>query len=152
MKQKWTDLYKPKPKIVGDSPLFGIMPDWNPAEIIGTNPGAMARSLYEYLIMDSVWAQQRAEYGYKDVRPHPLLITFSGKPYVDVRASFNSFVPKKLSKSDTNVLVNYYLNYLKNNPQFHDKIEFEVVPTCISPSFKRFKKINWKSFWNGIGS
>ena len=140
MKKKWENQHKVSTNIVGESPLFGVMPDWNPAEIIGTNPGALAKSLYEYLIMDDIWAQQRAEYGYKDVRPQPLLVSFSGKPYVDVRASFNSFIPENLSKKDSNELVNYYIDYLKTNPELHDKIEFEVVPTCISASFKTFKK------------
>ena len=69
------------------------MPDWNPAEIIGTKPYSLSFDLYRYLITDEVWATQRAEYGYRDVRPHPLLVSFSGHPYVDVRASFNSFIP-----------------------------------------------------------
>ena len=72
------------------------MPDWNPAEIIGTNPGQLAVSLYQHLILNDVWATQRAEFGYKDVRPQPLLRMFAGKPYIDIRASFNSFIPKGL--------------------------------------------------------
>ena len=72
------------------------MTDWNPAEIVGTNPKRLASSLYRYLVTDEVWARQRAEYGYRDVRPCPLLVDFVGHPYVDVRASFNSFVPAAL--------------------------------------------------------
>ena len=37
--------------------------------------------------MDETWAIQRSEYGYRDVRPAPLLVEFAGHPYVDVRAS-----------------------------------------------------------------
>ena len=75
------------------------MPDWNPAEIIGTNPGKLSESLYRYVIMDETWATQRAEYGYREVRPQPLLVSFAGKPYVDVRASFNSFLPNDLKRN-----------------------------------------------------
>ena len=53
-------------------------------------------TLYRYLVTDDVWARQRAEYGYRDVRPCPLLVELVGHPYVDVRASFNSFVPASL--------------------------------------------------------
>ena len=84
--------------ILGDRALFGVMPDWNPAEIIGTKPTTLAASLYCDLILNEIWAKQRAEYGYRDVRPHSLLTIFAGHPYIDIRASFNSFIPKKISK------------------------------------------------------
>ena len=81
------------PFILGDK-AFGIMPDWNPAEIIGTKPGVLATSIYSDLILNEIWAIQRAEYGYRYVRPQALLINFAGQPYIDIRASFNSFIPK----------------------------------------------------------
>ncbi|GKT11855.1 MAG: glutamine kinase [Thiomicrorhabdus sp.] len=126
--------------IQGRKAIFGNMPDWNPAEIIGTNPGKMAYSLYRYLILDEVWAVQRAEYGYKDVRPHCLIKLFSGKPYIDVRASFNSFIPGCLSSELTERLVNFYTDWLMSHPQLHDKIEFDVLPTCLGLDFKRWKQ------------
>ena len=90
----YADLKRPLPCIPCDvDPLFGLMPDWNPAEIIGISPSALALSLYKYLITDQVWSTQRAEYGYRDVSPTPLLHTFAGHPYIDVRASFASFLP-----------------------------------------------------------
>lgn len=119
----------------GDKPIFGIMPDWNPAEIIGVNPHALSLSLYNSLIMDETWATQRAEFGYKDVRPKKLLQQFLGKPYVDVRASFNSFIPENVSDEGTKILVDYYTSSLIRNPNLHDKIEFEIVPTCYGPAF-----------------
>ena len=75
---------------------YSVMTDWNPAEIVGTTPRALALSLYRFLVTDDVWARQRAEYGYRDVRPCPLLVEIAGHPYVDVRACFNSFVPAAL--------------------------------------------------------
>ena len=122
------------------NPVFGVMPDWNPAEIIGTSPSALAETLYRYLIMDEVWATQRAEYGYRDVRPAPLLESFAGRPYVDVRASFASFIPATLSDDLSERLLSFYLGWLCARPELHDKVEFEVVPTCLTPGFERWEK------------
>ena len=136
----WESLQVPSPQIKGSKGLFGVMPDWNPAEIIGTNPGQLAVSLYKELILNDIWAQQRAEYGYKDVRPQPLLREFAGKPYIDIRASFNSFIPEELTENLTEKLVNFYLNWLETHPHLHDKIEFDVVPTCVGPTFKKWEQ------------
>lgn len=136
----WAKLEVAAPHLAGDHPLYGVMPDWNPAEIIGTNPGKLAETLYKYLIMDETWATQRAEYGYRDVRPHPLLVSFAGKPYVDVRASFNSFIPKNINDEEAGQFVNFYLSYLKANPKLHDKVEFDVLPTCVGPAFYRWEE------------
>ena len=35
------------------------MPDWNPAEMIGIKPKALALSLYQELITDFIWAKKR---------------------------------------------------------------------------------------------
>ncbi|TVQ64923.1 MAG: phosphoenolpyruvate synthase, partial [Balneolaceae bacterium] len=118
------------PFLHGHTTLYGVMPDWNPAEIIGTRPRPLAFSLYRELITNATWAYQRNNYGYKNLRSHPLLIDFSGLPYVDVRVSFNSFVPKDVEQGLADRLVDYYLKRLKENPQYHDKIEFDVVYTC----------------------
>ena len=86
-----------KPFLVGKRTIYGIMPDWNPAEIIGKRPRPLAMSLYQELITDSIWAYQRHNYGYRNLRSYPLMLNFSGVPYIDVRVSFNSFVPSDLS-------------------------------------------------------
>ena len=70
------------------------MPDWNPAEIIGVRPWPLSLSLYRELITDAIWAYQRDNYGYQNLRSFPLLVSFHGLPYIDVRVSFNSFVPR----------------------------------------------------------
>ncbi len=138
---RWQMLATSPPHIPGEAlPLFGVMPDWNPAEIIGTAPGALAVSLYCHLIMDEVWATQRAEYGYRDVRPAPLLAMFAGHPYVDVRASFASFLPASLPDALAGRLLNVYLDRLRERPELHDKVEFEVVPTCLAPGFERWEQ------------
>ena len=128
------------PFVLGKRTLFGVMPDWNPAEIIGTCPGRMAVSLYRWLVTDEIWARQRAEYGYRDVRPQPLLACFAGHPYVDVRASFNSFVPATLDDALAGRLVDFWLGWLERHPQLHDKVEFEVVPTCYALDFWRWEE------------
>ena len=112
------------PFIVGKRTLFGVMSDWNPAEIIGTKPSLLATSLYRNLILDETWATQRAEYGYRDVRPQPLLTCFAGHPYVDIRACFNSFVPESLPDALAEKLVDFCLNWLENHPELHDKVDF----------------------------
>lgn len=139
--EKFKSLQKNSPFVVGSSAIFGVMPDWNPAEIIGTKPYSLSFDLYRYLITDEVWAIQRAEYGYRDVRPHPLLVSFSGHPYVDIRASFNSFVPATLNNELAGRLVDYYLLRLFENPHYHDKVEFEVVPTCYAFNFESWREI-----------
>jgi hypothetical protein len=87
----------PHPHLAGRTTCFGVMPDWNPAEIIGIRPRKLALSLYRELIMDHIWADQRYNYGYRDVRSVPLMVTFLGIPYIDIRASFKSFIPRSLS-------------------------------------------------------
>lgn len=116
--------------VLGEDFIFGIMPDWNPAEIIGLRPKRLALSLYKYIITDNIWAYQRDNYGYKDMRSHPLMHSFLGIPYVDVRVSFNSFVPKILNEKLASKLVNFYLKSLIKSPHLHDKIEFEIVYSC----------------------
>ncbi|MEM0951367.1 MAG: PEP-utilizing enzyme [Cyanobacteria bacterium P01_H01_bin.74] len=121
--------------VVGEKALFGVMPDWNPAEIIGINPKRLSFGLYQDLILNGVWATQRAEMGYRDVRPHPLMHAFAGTPYIDIRASVNSFIPASVPEPLAEKLANYYLKTLAENPAWHDKIEFSVVLTCLSFNF-----------------
>ena len=132
---RFTTLQKPSPFVHGRRAIFGNMPDWNPAEIIGTRPRPLALSLYRELITDDVWARQRAEYGYRDVRPQPLITAFCGQPYVDIRASINSFIPASLSEELAGRLVDAYLDILLASPSKHDKLEFEVAFTSWTPDF-----------------
>lgn len=118
------------PFLLGRTSYFGVMPDWNPAEILGARPKKLAISLYKELITDSVWAQQRYRYGYRDLTMHPLMISFCGIPYIDTRIMFNSFIPQKLSGRIAEKLANYYLDKLNESPRYHDKVEFEIVWSC----------------------
>ena len=83
-----------QPFLMGKKTIYGVMPDWNPAEIIGIRPKPLSLSLYRELITDSIWAYQRHNYGYRNLRSFPLMQHFFGLPYIDVRLSFNSFILK----------------------------------------------------------
>ncbi len=128
-------LQRPAPFVVGASTQLSVMSDWNPAEIIGTKPRRLAFSLYRYLVTDEVWAVQRAEYGYRDTRPCNLLVDLLGHPYIDVRATFNSFVPAALPDDLAGRLVDSYLQQLQSRPELHDKVEFDVLFTCLTLDF-----------------
>ena len=122
--------FKRQPYLYGEKAIYGVMPDWNPAEIIGSKPRPLSISLYRELVTNSIWAYQRDNYGYKNLRSFPLIVELEGIPYVDVRVSFNSFIPKTLDNSVAEKLVNYYLNKLEKNPILHDKIEFDIIYSC----------------------
>jgi choline kinase len=144
--QRYNNLQSPMPCINGSKTLFSNMSDWNPAEIISAKPKPLAFSLYQHLITNEIWAEQRAQYGYRDVRPHPLIVAFSGQPYVDVRASFNSFIPKTLSNDSANRIVNAYVGLLTDNPHLHDKVEFDVAFTVWTPDFMEEAKARLYSY------
>ena len=120
------------PFLLGKNAIYGVMPDWNPAEIIGLRPYPLALSLYRELVTDSIWAYQRHNYGYRNLRSFPLMSSLQGLPYVDVRLSFNSFIPSTLDDTIADKLVNYYLSKLEDKPHLHDKVEFEIVFSCFA--------------------
>ncbi len=121
---------QPHPFLMGRRTVYGVMPDWNPAEIVGIRPKPLALSLYRELITDSIWAYQRHNYGYRNLRSFPLMLHFFGLPYIDVRVSFNSFIPADLDESLAGRLVDYYIDRLVAEPTLHDKVEFEIVFSC----------------------
>jgi len=123
-------LSRSHPYLHGSRAIFGVMPDWNPAEIIGVRPRPLSLSLYCELITDAIWAYQRDNYGYRNLRSFPLLVNFHGLPYIDVRVSFNSFVPRDVPADLAGRLVNYYINRLLSEPQLHDKVEFTIIFSC----------------------
>ena len=118
------------PYLFGERTVYGVMPDWNPAEIIGIRPRPLALSVYQDILTDNIWAYQRNNYGYKNLRSFPLMVNFGGLPYIDVRVSFNSFLPADVDPDLSERLVNYYLQRLIDLPAFHDKVEFEIIFSC----------------------
>lgn len=122
--------FGPVSGILGGGTIFGQMPDWNPAEIIGRVPKALSMSLYRVLIMNSAWRVARSEMGYREPVGQPLMVSLGGQPYIDVRLSLNSFLPRDLSPEIGAKLVEKWISMLIEKPNLHDKIEFDVATTC----------------------
>lgn len=116
---------------LGGRTAYGVMPDWNPAEMIGLRPRPLALSLYRTLITDTVWARARHRYGYRDLRGTPLLVDVCGLPYVDVRASITSLVPSELPDDLATRLVETWVERLLANPHLHDKVESRIVVSSL---------------------
>lgn len=125
----------PWPNLVGKRTILGVMPDWNPAEMIGVTPRRLAGSLYRALITRDVWRQARERMGYRPIPPEELMVFLAGRPYIDVRVSFNSFLPRDLDPATEGALVNAWLDRLDSHPQLHDKVEFEVAQTALDFCF-----------------
>lgn len=121
---------QPHPFLMGRRTVYGVMPDWNPAEIVGIRPKPLALSLYRELVTDAIWAYQRHNYGYRNLRSFPLMPHFFGLPYIDVRLSFNSFIPADLDEGIAGRLADHYIDRLLAEPTLHDKVEFEIVFSC----------------------
>jgi len=147
LQKKIKKLQKKHYNLLGKKTVFGVMPDWNPAEMIGIKPKKLAHSLYEELITNHVWAAQRKSFGYRDLTSHHLLTNFFGTPFVDIRVDFNSWIPESLDENISEKLVNFYINKFCNNLYLHDKIEFNIVFTCttldIDEKIKELKKNNF---------
>lgn len=58
------------------------------------------------------------------------MVDFCGLPYIDIRVSFNSFIPASLNEKISEKLVNYYISHLSDDPSKHDKVEFDIVFSC----------------------
>lgn len=132
--------------LYGSRSILGIMPDWNPAEMIGILPYPLAASLYREIITSRVWSSARARMGYNAVAASELMLIIAGHPYIDVRASFNSFLPAHLDPVTSEALISAWIEYLGANPQYHDKVEFEVALTCLDFCFEQ----NLSDRYNGL--
>ena len=128
-KNKFSNIKFPK-NTIGKKTIFSDMADWNPSEIIGNNPNLLDYSLYNFLIMNEIWHKSRSELGYQNLDSYPLMATFGNKPYVDLRASFNSLLPNNLELKIKKKLMNYYFKKLEKKPFLHDKVEFDILFTC----------------------
>ena len=126
--------------LAGKKTILSNMSDWNPAEIIGKKPSNLSLSLYSELITNSIWAKQRFDYGYQDVRPNKLMLNIAGSPYIDLRVDFNSFLPNKLKRKISEKIINFQINKINRKPHLHDKVEFKVINSCYD--FNLEKKVN----------
>ena len=142
--KKLVKLKDQQPNLIGRTTVLSNMSDWNPAEMIGAKSTPLSFSLYSELITNEIWSCQRHRYGYKNVSPHRLMINLAGSPYIDLRVDFNSFFPKNLPKEIQKKSIDFFINDIKKNPWKHDKIEFELIPTCYDFDLKE----NFKKFLN----
>ncbi|GGS80332.1 MULTISPECIES: PEP-utilizing enzyme [Streptomyces] len=124
-------------RLLGDRPALSCMADWNPAEMLGRRPRPLSISLYRHFITDLSWARQRKEYGYRDLRGVPLMHTLAGHPYIDVRASLASFLPAGLGEKQAREVLQAQIARLSQDPDSHDKIEFEIAATCWTPDLSQ---------------
>jgi phosphohistidine swiveling domain-containing protein len=113
--------------------VLSNMADWNPAEMLGRRPSALALSLYRSLITDRTWAVQRAASGYRDLRGTRLMHVVAGSPYIDATASLESFLPAGMDEPLAHAARAAMAERLAADPTAHDKIEFEVAATCWTP-------------------
>ena len=111
--------------------------DWNPAEMIGQRPPALAASLYAHAITNRTWARQRAQYGYRDLTGKTLMHVLSGQPYVDVAASLESFIPATTPPSTAERLLAAQLDLLSANRSLHRSAEFTVATSCVDFSLRQ---------------
>ena len=75
--------------------------------------------------------------GYYSFSNSKLLVNFCNHIYVDVRKSFNSFLPKSLNKKLSEKIINLWIKRLELNPNYHDKVEFDVAFTCFRFDLKK---------------
>ncbi len=128
--------------LLGKNRYFSTMTDWNPAEIIGLKPKPLALSLYQSLITDEIWSESRSSLGYKDVTKMPLLYSFLGTPYVDLKTDINSFLVPSLDEKIQTKLLSLYFKKFKEKPNYYyDKIESSLVVNSISLDIKKYKNL-----------
>ena len=124
--------FKPAHGVYGRTTVFGQMPDWNPAEMIGRAPRALSLSLYRRLITDDAWRIGRQRMGYAVPSGQPLMVSLAGQPFIDTRLSFHSYLPATLPPTICEKLVDFWVSKLREEPQLHDKIEFDIAITTFS--------------------
>lgn len=120
-------------------PFMSNMSDWNPAEMIGENPETLAQTLYANLLTNETWAVQRFEVGFHDFRRFRLMTSFYGRPYIDTRLSLGSFIPRSVGEKTAAKVLKFSIETLRKNPHLHDKIEFDVAPTCIDLNWSKWQ-------------
>ena len=142
------ELNRPRPMVAGRRTILGQMPDWNPAEMIGSKPRPLALSLYQSLITNKSWRIARVKMGYNPLPGCPLMVSLAGQPFIDTRASFNSFLPADLPHEIGDRLVDHWLDRLEESPEHHDKIEFKIASTVYTPNFETYSESHLKDVLN----
>ncbi len=138
--------------IFGDEVCFANMTDWNPVEMIGARPRQLAYSLYRRLITKDVWRKARTSLGYNDPANVELMKFIGGQPYINVRNSFNSFLPANIPAQVKEKLVNFWIRKLIDNPELQDKAEFQVVHSSYTFTTRKEVKETYSSVLNDADS
>jgi glutamine kinase len=118
--------------ILDSSYSLSDMSFWNPAEIIGDRPDNLSYSIYQHLILNNAWNKGLVPLGYRKI-DRPLMVRLGNKPYIEVETSFAALLPSGLEDALAEKLIRFYREKLQNNPELHDKVEFDIVHSCFSP-------------------
>lgn len=138
-------LAQPSQACAGALRVLALMPDWNTAELLGSQPRPLALSLFRHAIGERAWHGARRLLGYRRLCGVPLLQPLAGRPYIDVRASANSLLPP-LPREQAAALADAWQQRLLDQPQLHDKYEFEIAQTCVDFDFGR----QWQQRYAGV--
>lgn len=136
----------PRNKVYGRRTIFTNMSDWNPAELIGVVPRPLSRSLFHKVITQDIWRLARSMMGYRTLPEEDLMVNIGGHVYIDVRNSFNSFLPAGLDFTIGEKLVDAWIDRLDAHPELHDKVEFEIVQSIYDFSFQK----NFDTWYSGL--
>jgi len=110
--------------------LLSDMADWNPAEMLGSRPRPLAVSLYQALVTNEAWLRARVSLGYRQVKPHHLMCVVAAKPYIDVRRSCLSLIPRGVPSKLAHRIATDRLAVLRNEGHLHDRVETGLFFTC----------------------
>jgi len=121
-----------KRSLFKNSYTLSDMSFWNPAEIIGDRADNLAYSIYRYLILHKSWNTGLVPLGYRKI-DRSIMVRIGNKPYIEVETAFTSLLPSDLDNKISEKLISYYVKKLKKFPEYHDKIEFEIVNNCFTP-------------------
>ncbi len=148
---KYKDLSKAS--VFNKSYTLSDMSFWNPAEIIGSRADNLSYSLYHYILLNEEWNKGLLPLGYKDVS-RSIMVRILNKPYIELETAFKALMPKEVDEETEKLLLKYYIDEIRKNPELHDKIEFKVSLNCFLPttdiSLKKIKKILGKDSYNGF--
>lgn len=125
--------------VLSEELYLSDMAFWNPAELIGDRPSYLDYSLFNHLIMKSVWNEALVPLGYTKVNGD-LQVLIGGKPYINIHNAFLCLLPDNTSRVLKTKLLNFYNKKLKKHPDLHDKIEFDIVHNCYRFDFVNAEK------------
>jgi phosphohistidine swiveling domain-containing protein len=108
--------------------VLSDMADWNPAEILGRDPGPLDISLYRFLLTDVSCREARRDLGYA-FGNGPVMVELGPHPYIDVGSSISTLIPARISTDAAAMYREACLSILESRPALHDKVEHDVLFT-----------------------